>query len=57
MDIVDLCGNIIMIIAVIFIIELFILFHISFIKQCIKTTDVEENKNEQEVKQEVDNGE
>jgi len=55
MDIFDLCGNIIMIIAVIFIIELFILFNISFIKQCIKTTDVEENENEQEVKQEVNN--
>lgn len=57
MDIVDLCGNIIMIIAVIFIIELFILFHISFIKQCIKTTNTKENGNEQEIKQEVNNDE
>lgn len=57
MDIFDLCGNIIMIIAVIFIIELFILFNISFINQCIKTTDVEEDENEQEVKQDVNNNE
>ena len=57
MDIIDLCGNIIMIIAVIFIIEVFILFNVSFIKQCIKTTNTEENENEQEIKQEVNNDE
>lgn len=55
MDIFELCGNIIMIIAVIFIIEVFILFNVSFIKQCIKTTNTEENENEQKVKQEVNN--
>lgn len=57
MDIFELCGNIIMIIAVIFIIEVFILFNVSFIKQCIKTTNTEENENEQEIKQEVNNDE
>ena len=57
MDIFELCGNIIMIIAVIFIIEVFILFNVSFIKQCIKTTNTKENENEQEIKQEVNNDE
>lgn len=55
MDIFDLCGNIIMIIAVIFLIEVFILFNVFFVGQCMKMTDAEENENEQEVKQEVNN--
>ncbi len=58
MDIFDFCSNIIIIIAVILTIELFILFNISLIGQCMKISDTEEdeNKNEQEEeKQEVNN--
>lgn len=57
MDIFDLCGNIIMIIAVIFMIEVFILFNVFFVGQYMKMTDAEENENEQEIKQEVNDDE
>ena len=57
MDIFELCTNIIMIIAVIFMVEVFILFNIYLIGQYMKMTDAEENENEQEVKQEVNDDE
>ena len=60
MDIFDFCGNIIMIIAMILASELFILFNISLIEQCMKITDTEENENkneQEEEKQETNNDE
>ena len=49
MDIIDFCMNIVLIVIAIFVIELLILFNISFIAQCSKTKNhesAENNKNE-----------
>lgn len=59
MDIFDI-YSIIMIIAMVFIGELFILFNVYLIGQYIKTTDTEENENkneQEEEKQEINNDE